>query len=192
MPKRLNMSEAVALVGGIAEPALVAVDGLPVSGKSTLAERIHDHLGYTAIYLDDFVRPESEWPSRSKPAFPFEYIRYDEFLAAVMTLAQTGACRYHPFDWSTLAVSPSLREVKLDLPVLVEGVSALNPELCDFYGLRLFVESDPATTLEAAFARGVGAWGREWRELFLPSAQLYMQTQPEKRADFVVLGRGMI
>jgi uridine kinase len=46
-------------------------------------------------------------------------------------------------------------------PIVIEGVSALNPALCDLYGLRIFVESDRSTVLQAALHRGVGAWERE-------------------------------
>jgi hypothetical protein len=43
---------------------------------------------------------------------------------------------------------------------------------------------------EAASARGTGKWAREWEELFLPSADLYMASCPEDRAGLLVSGRG--
>ena len=48
-----------------------------------------------------------------------------------------------------------------------------------------------STALQAAIARGVGAWEKEWRELFLPSSDIYMRTHPEGRAELVVPGRGI-
>jgi uridine kinase len=74
---------------------------------------------------------------------------------------------------------------------VIEGVSALNPVLCDLYGLKIFVESDRSTLLQAALRRGGRAWEREWRELFLPSVDLYMLTHREHRADLLVPGRGV-
>ena len=53
------------------------------------------------------------------------------------------------------------------LPAL-EGVSSLNDVVCHLYGLRIFVDGDRATTLEAALARGAGRWAAEWQEWFLP------------------------
>jgi hypothetical protein len=62
--------------------------------------------------------------------------------------------------------------------------------LCDLYGLKIFVESDPSTMLQAALRRGGGAWEREWRKLFLPSVDIYMLTHPEPCADLLAPGRG--
>ena len=89
-------------------------------------------------------------------------------------------------------MSTELRTVTLTPPVIVEGVSVLNPALTPLYGLKLFVESDGASVLRTAELRGGGVWLEAWRTLFLPSADLYMQTQPEQRADIVVLGRGAV
>jgi hypothetical protein len=155
-------------------------------------DRLRDHIKLDCIYLDDFVLPEREWPSGIGPAFPFAYIRYDEFLDAVQTLALGGTCSFRPFDWSTFEISADKRTVSLSKSVVIEGVSSLNRSLCSLYGLKIFVESDRATTLQAAFDRGVGAWGDRWRKLFLPSADLYMETQPQARADLLIAGRGTV
>ena len=73
---------------------------------------------------------------------------------------------------------------------LVEGVSVLHPDLAPLYDLRIWVESDPETTLAASLERGVGSWAHEWRFMFLPSVELYLRTDPKSRADVVALGRG--
>ena len=39
-------------------------------------------------------------------------------------------------------------------------------------------------------ARGVDDWETEWRELFLPSVELYLETRPQERASHRVAGRG--
>ena len=74
---------------------------------------------------------------------------------------------------------------------MVEGVSALHPDLTPLCDLRIWVDSDPATTLQASLARGVGEWANEWRDLFLPSVELYAATNPRARADLIVAGRGI-
>ena len=74
---------------------------------------------------------------------------------------------------------------------MIEGVSALNAQLASLYDLKLWVESEASTTLDASLARGVGDWEREWRDLFMPSVDLYMASQPRRRADYRVRGRGV-
>jgi hypothetical protein len=44
--------------------------------------------------------------------------------------------------------------------------------------------------LDAAERRGTGRWSQPWRDLFLPSADMYMESHPERRADLIVAGRG--
>jgi uridine kinase len=186
----IEFNEAVALAGAQSDVRLIAIDGLPLAGKSTLAGRIAAALGADCVYLDDFVKPEAEWRSRSMPTFPFDFIRYDEFLGAVKALANSGHCAYRLYDWKTGQLQDDYRVVTLNRPVIVEGVSSLNPDLVPLYDLTFWVESDATTTLQASLARGVGAWEREWRELFLPSVELYMRTMPQNRAQVVVAGRG--
>ena len=76
----LTFNEVVALIASRPKPLLVAIDGLPLSGKTTLAQQIIEELGAECLGLDDLVRPEVEWSSRNKPSFPFDFVRYDEFV----------------------------------------------------------------------------------------------------------------
>lgn len=186
----IDFDEAVA-VALQSDAKLVAIDGLPVSGKSTLAERFETELAATTLYLDDFIRPEAEWRGQIDPAFPFGYIRYDEYRAAVETVARRETARYRLYDWSLGKLSGE-KVIEPGGLVLIEGVSALHPALAPLYDLRLWVESDATTTLSASLARGVGDWEKEWRELFLPSVDLYLRTDPRKRADYLVAGRGAL
>lgn len=187
----IDFGAAVKLVRALPTARLIGIDGLPVSGKSTLADRLESALGARIVYLDDFVRPEAEWRGSARPAFPFPYIRYDEFIAAVTTLAGGRMARYRRYDWAAGRLADDWTEIAPDGLVVIEGVSALHPALAPLYDLRLWVESDAATTLEASLARGVGDWEREWRDLFMPSVELYLGSRPRLRADHVVTGRGV-
>jgi uridine kinase len=189
-PPTLDFNETITLVTQTSA-RFVAIDGLPVSGKSTLAERLEHTTGAQTIYLDDFVRPEADWRGKVLPSFPFAYIRYDDFLGAVTNLAQHGHCTYHPYDWTTGQASAAARTITRHRPIIIEGVSSLHPALAPLYDLRLWVQSDASTTLTAALTRGVGDWEHEWRNLFMPSVELYLQTNPSIRADYLVKGRGV-
>ena len=159
-----------------------------LAGKSTLADRLALAVGVKCVRLDDFVKPEAEWQSHDQPSFPFDFIRYGEFMAAVIGLATCGVYSYRSYDFETGDIELKPREVRLDRPVIVE--SALHPDLAPLYDQRIWVESDEASTLTASQQRGMGRWDREWRQLFLPSVDLYLQTKPRDRADIVARGRG--
>jgi uridine kinase len=154
MQKYATFEEVVTLIESSVRRPIIAIDGLPCSGKTSMVDRLREHIELDCIHLDDFVLPEGDWPSEIEPAFPFAYIRYDEFLDAVQTLASDGTCSFRPFDWSTFGISEDKRTVNLSNSVIIEGVSSLNPSLCSLYGLKIFIESDRATTLQAALDRG--------------------------------------
>jgi uridine kinase len=189
MPKISRLEEVQEMAGAMA-PGLIAIDGLPCAGKSTLATQISRTHGYDRIGVDDFLLPELLWPSRT-PAFPFQFLRYDALINAVTSLASTGTCVYAPFDWATLSVSSQKRIVSLARPVIIEGVSVLHSDLCQHYGLRIFVESDRASLLDSSRMRGLGLWAEAWEKLFVPSADIYMRTRPQDRADILFAGRGV-
>ncbi len=184
----ISQAEAAAIARG---KRAIGIDGLPVSGKSTLAETLERDLGAICLYLDDFVIPDALWPRPLLPAYPFPYIRHADFLSAAAALVTRRSCTFRPYDWSTNQLGAPRRLEAQDRPVVIEGVSALDAALAPLYDLRLWVESDSLTTLAAARVRGVGAWEREWQDYFLPSVDLYMQTGPQSRADHVVAGRGV-
>ena len=186
----MTADETVAFLGKRPDIRLVGIDGLPVSGKSTLAESLIDALGAEVIYFDDFILPKKDWPEPTEPGFPFLYVRYEEFFHSVEALATSGTCSYRLYDWASGTLDGTRTVEAAGGLVIVEGVSALSPRISSLYDLRIWVESDAKTTLAAALARGVGPWEREWREFFMPSVEVYMQTDPKERADLIVVGRG--
>jgi uridine kinase len=192
MTQCLSFDEAIEQIAVRIGLRIVAIDGLPCAGKSTMAERLAKRIGAQCVQLDEFVLPKTEWPLSESAAFPFKFIRYNAFLAAVEALAIEGQCLFRPFDWNTLAISERVRTVKLGKPVIIEGVSSLHPRLCGLYDVRVFVESNRATTLQVATERSSGLWREEWQDLLLPSVDLYLRTEPQKRADLLVAGRGSL
>lgn len=169
---------------------MIAIDGAPLSGKSTLAQRLADEFGLGLVRIDDFVRPEDDW-NGAQPSYPFPYFRHGEFAAVLKALRDEGQCFYYPFDWEIGFVSPEPRFIVRDKPILIEGVSVLDPALTGFYDLRFYVESDLSTLAAAQAERDGAGWAHHWRDLFMPAAELYRATQPQDRADFLVKGRGL-
>jgi hypothetical protein len=129
----------IASVGQRPHLRLLAVDGLPLAGKTTLADRLAAAIGGACVFLDDFIKPEREWRWRDRPSFPFDFIRHDEFVGAVRGLSTNGECRYRPWDHRTGERADLDRVVRLDGPVIVEGVTTLHPDLAPLYDLRIWV-----------------------------------------------------
>lgn len=185
------MIDAFQVIALAKDRTCIGIDGLPVSGKSSLAEQMERELGAVCLYLDDFVIPDTLWPRPLVPGYPFPYIRHTEFIVAATTLAKQRRCTIQPFDWHTGRLGTPRELIAEDRPVVIEGVSALDPALVPLYDLKVWVESDPATILRAALARGAGPWGEAWRNYFLPSVEAYMASEPRRRADHVMMGRGI-
>jgi uridine kinase len=180
-----------ALKAHIREADLIAIDGLPCSGKSTLADRLAVDLGLAIVGLDDFYLPEPLWPRDIAPGFPFPFLRAAQFREALQALKRDGRCSYLPYDGHSGRISGTARELHRRGPVIVEGCSVLDPGMEQVYDLRLYVTSDRASVMEARQQHGDDPDARNWEHLFLPSLDLYMATLPELRADIVIPGRGI-
>jgi hypothetical protein len=118
MPERVSVEEAITRVSRGVQPPLIAINGLPCSGKGTLVAKLKERVDLDCIEVDDFVLPEEHWPSRDQPTFPFQFMRYDGFLDTVKTLAATGRCSYYPFDWNTLSISKHRRVIQFTKPIV--------------------------------------------------------------------------
>jgi hypothetical protein len=71
MPERVSVEQVVTRVSKGVQPPLIAIDGLPCSGKGTLVDSLRERVNLDCIELDDFVLPEEHWPSRDQPASLF-------------------------------------------------------------------------------------------------------------------------
>jgi hypothetical protein len=69
MPDRLTIEAAFAHLERCTRPSLIAIDGLPCSGKSTITNRLAQRLELECVHLDEFVLPENDWPPNIKPPF---------------------------------------------------------------------------------------------------------------------------
>lgn len=177
--------------GGPASAKMIAIDGRPCSGKTELAFKIADALDAEVFHIDDLFLPMQQWAPDLQPAFPFPYFRYEEFLRGVRALSRGKVFRYTPYDPETKELSTEVTILTPDRPVIIEGVSTLNPQLAKLYSKKIFIQSDVKTELAAVMERNDADSKKLWQELYLPSVDIYMETNPTERADFVVAGRGL-
>lgn len=171
------------------ERLLVGIDGRPCAGKSTLVAALETRCTAQTVSLDAFVRPFRDGSPLPSPAFPFPYVRYDEFLDCIRALAAGREVEVSAYDFETDAISAIPITVRATGVILIEGVSALNEQTRNCLDLGVYVVSDAATRLEAIRTRDQGRFTRWWHELWLPSEALYHATSPWLRADLLVAGR---
>lgn len=171
-------------------PLLIGIDGRPCSGKSTLADMLIEELFAEGLFLDDFFIPQEEWPNPISPAFPFPYFRYKEFLQGVCELAKGMLFEYQPYDWH----ANKLGETRIIDPkniIIVEGVSVLCKQLVPCFHKKILVVSNKSNEFEAIGQREKNNI-KIWNELYLPSVDIYWQTNPHERADILYAGRGLV
>jgi uridine kinase len=172
-------------------PLIIGIDGRPCAGKSTLTIKLAEALNAQIIYLDEFFIPQKLWPKDAKPAFPFFYFRYNEFLEGVKNLAQGKTFRYFSHDWDNNDLSAEPTIITPDKVIIVEGVSALNPALVDLYFKKIWVASNLKNERSAVITRDGEKNIDLWQRYYIPSIDIYCLSKPSERADIIYAGRGV-
>lgn len=172
--------------------SLIGIDGRPGSGKTTLAIKLEEALHTQSIYLDEFFIPQEQWPKDATPQFPFFYFRYQEFIDGVKSLAVGKPFTYFTYDWETNGLSTQPKVIKPEGIILVEGVSALNAKLAPLYYKKIWVASDRESEFAAIAVRENEKNLDVWKNIYLPSVDIYCAQKPWERADIIYAGRGTI
>ena len=182
-------------------PRLVAVDGMPCVGKTTLARQLVEVVSgagrpVVPVAYDDFHRPASRRHRRDRLS-PQGYLddSYDAEALRRLVLEPAGAGRpvvTASFDLATEApVAPPAIEVPTDGVVLVEGEFLL-AEPAGTWDLAVLLVADPAAVLARALVRDADlADPDQLRQLYLRrylgAWSLYEERHdPWSRADLVV------
>jgi len=170
---------------------LIAIDGRPCSGKTTLTEQLVEPLDAQTMYLDEFFIPPTQWANNIIPAFPFPYIRYQEFIKGIKTLAAGKAFHYYSHDWQANRLASEPTTISPNKTIIIEGISVLSPELVGYYDKKIWVDSASNTEYAAIVAREKNKNLDLWNSMYIPSVDIYCQTKPWLKADIVYAGRGI-
>ena len=180
---------------------LVAVDGPDAAGKTTFADAMAMRLGTAVVRASvDGFHNRREVRTRRGALSAEGYYR-DSF-----DLAALADNLLIPFAAGAASVTTRVYDVQRDraveratvripdVAVLVfDGVFLLRPELRHYWGLAVYLDVPPATTLERALVRDVAVFGCErdvrtrYETRYLPGQELYRrEAEPLERADVII------
>lgn len=171
------VNELKALQKNLNSPILIGLDGIGGSGKSTLASKLVQEIGGTFISLDDF---------RSKEIYEVDRERLINTLLA--PLSESKSTHYQKWLWGENKLS-DLIKVKPDNFIIFEGVTALHPELRDFYDYKIWIEVNADTAYKRGLDRDRNDYGvdtkSEWETQWIPYEQEYIRKyNPQHAANF--------
>jgi uridine kinase len=162
--KVLSLVERASVAG---RTTLVAVDGLMGAGKSTLTAQVAEAIGDAAVVPgDDFYRPIAE-PQRLRLAPRDSYEEYFEWQrlrdSLLVPLIRKSRARYRRHDWAS-DVLAEWHEVGPGGVVIVDGVFSTRPELMQYYGVTVFVDTPREQRLDRIPDRGYKdvSWVDHW------------------------------
>ena len=163
---------------------LIGIEGFGGSGKSTIANQISGMLTNSyVISIDDFIVKEhileDDWDKRA-----FDRSRLES--EVLVPFKADREVIYHKLEWATDTLSEPIR-VPDTTYLIVEGISCYHPSICQYYDVKVWVD----TPIETAKARGKnrdsGNENAEHWDLWAENDLQYQQKyHPELEADYIV------
>jgi uridine kinase len=160
---------------------LVGIDGTGGSGKSTLARNLAVAIGNAiVVHIDDFA----DWSDDSNWELSTFANRVLEPLIAGIT------AKHQRYDWRTDTFGEWFELVPNGV-VIVEGVTALRPDLRDYWHVSTWVDCPRDLRLERGVARDGEAIRSKWKDLWMPGEDEYFERdRPRENALFIYDGSG--
>ena len=152
---------------------IIAIDGRCASGKTTLANKLHDAVGWSVFHMDDFfLRPEQRTAKRLDT--PGENVDHERFLEEVLLPLVNGAeiIRFRPFDCRTFSLAEPVR-VSAGKICIVEGCYSCHPKLAEHYSLKVFMTVDPEEQMKRIISRNGAEKARQFAEKWIPLEEKY-------------------
>lgn len=165
--------------------AIVAIDGMCASGKTTLARALAFVFDATLFHMDDFFLPPGK-RTASRLREVGGNVDYERFLSEVLVPLEGGRpFEYRPFDCHRSNFSAPVSASRASLNI-VEGAYACHPALAERYDLSAVLLISPDEQLRRVRARNGEGMLPRFRDEWIPMENRYIrETDLARRANLV-------
>lgn len=121
---------------------IVTIDGRCASGKTTLAQKLHERFGCAVCHMDNyFLRPEQRTEARLRQAGG--NVDHERFAEEILYPLRRGEQQitYRPFDCHMQKLLSPIT-TKVSELVVVEGSYSCHPSLWQYYDFHIFLTVD--------------------------------------------------
>lgn len=155
---------------------IVAIDGMPGGGKSTLMKHILKALPEVRIVKTDSF-------------FDFKNNGNDlnRVKKEVLTPLKEGkTAQFKVYDWKQKMVTDA-KPIDPKGIVIVEGICSLDNRLIEFYDYKIWIDCPPNIGMERALTRDKGTNRDLWEQKWIPGTVKYIAEQrPDLKCDIVI------
>ena len=153
-------------------PLIVALEGGSASGKTTLAQALHQIYNCNVFHMDDFfLQPHQRTPERL--ATPGGNVDHERFLEEVLLPCRRSEwVHYTRWDCHTQALCPTV-DVPPALLTIVEGAYSCHPALREHYDLTVYLSISPALQRRRIEQRNTPAFQQRFFDTWIPLEQRY-------------------
>ncbi len=167
--------------------AVIAIDGMCASGKTTFASLLAEQFDAQIIHMDDFfLPPEMRTAERlSEPGGNIHHERFsEEVISGILSRAEFS---YRVFSCKTGGYVQA-QTVQPSKPIIIEGAYAIHPQIPDIYDFKIFLEVSSETQLKRIHKRN----GSEALEIFkskwIPFENKYFaEFGIKNKCDYIIL-----
>lgn len=183
---------------------LVAFDGVDTSGKTTLANRIHDlfkkkGLDSIRVSIDKFHNPKEIRVSKgeySPEGFFYDSFNYEKINEFIINPVKSGKSSLINgiYDYRTEnQINQNIVNLTKDSIILFDGIFMNRDELVQYWDYSVFLDVSFDTVRERAINRDKALFGSEeeilnkYNKRYIPGEELYIKLcNPKDRANIVI------